>query len=468
MTDRTLKTQVEDGQDDEFMLEGVPHEARRSTVGIAAIWVGFGFVVTGLVVGGTLAGQGTGVGMPFETAMSAIAIGELVLLVLTVLLGIPAMQTGLNLSLLSKYSYGTKGIALPMLVMGLLTLGWFASILGMIGDIWGGWLGNPTGIVVIDPEWFDKTGTPVTLEVLLSCLAFGALFTWTAYKGIAVIERVALPVAPFVLIVAAWAGVAIISENGGFSAMVAQSGSITGLDLGSGITIVVGAWIAGAIMGVDIFRFARHIPAVLIGGVACFILTNPLLNVVGYAASVASGDYNFVNWMYASGIFLSIIGVLVWTTSLWTTNNSELYCNALYIGPVLDAFGIKAKRTTLILIAGIVGTVLGSAAFYQLFFADFINVLGAAFVPLAGPIIVDFYFTRRGQYGSSPHNQVPVRWPGVISFFVGAVFGLVFQFGVSLPGGFPAGIAALLITMMVHALLHYAMRTVKSPLTTTT
>jgi cytosine permease len=166
--------------------------------------------------------------------------------------------------------------------------------------------------------------------------------------------------------------------------------------------------------------------------------------------------------MYASGLFLSIIGVLVWTTSLWTTNNSELYCNALYAGPVLDAFGVRAKRTTLILVAGIVGTVLGSAAFYQLFFADFINILGAAFVPLAGPIIVDFYFTRRGQYGGSPHDQVSVRWPGVISFSVGAVLGLVFQFGVSLPGGFPAGIAALLITMAVHALLHYATRTVDS------
>ncbi|MDR1634456.1 MAG: cytosine permease [Bifidobacteriaceae bacterium] len=462
MTNSTAQQDARRPGEDEFMLEPVPRGARRSTVGIAAIWIGFGFVVTGLVVGGTLAGQGTGVGMPFDQAMGAIAVGELLLFALTILLGIPAMRTGLNLSLLSKYSYGSKGFALPMAVMGLLTLGWFASILGMIGDIWGGWLGNPTGVTVIDPAWFGKTGAPVTLEVLASCLVFGALFTWTAYRGIAAIERVALPVAPFVLVVAVWVGGAIIAESGGFGAMVDKSHAVSGLGFGAGITTVVGAWIAGAIMGVDIFRFAKHLRAVLIGGAACFILTNPVLNVIGYAASVASGDFNFVNWMYRSGVFLSIIGVLVWTTSLWTTNNSELYCNALYTGPVLDAFGVKAKRTKLILIAGVVGTILGSAAFYQLFFADFINILGAAFVPLAGPIIVDFYFTRRGQYGASPHAQAPVRWPGVISFAAGAALGLVFQYGVALPGGFPAGIAALLITMALHATLHYALRATRT------
>ena len=455
----STQTTAEASNTDEYMLEPVPPAARRSTIGIAAIWVGFGFVVTGLVVGGTLAGQGTGKGMPFDMAMGTIAIGELVLFSLTVLLGIPAMKTGFNLSLLSKFSYGTKGFALPMIVMGLLTLGWFASILGMIGDIWGGWLGNPTGVTIIDPAWFGKTGAPVTIEVLISCLVFGALFTWTAYRGIAAIEKVALPVAPFVLIVALWVGITIVNENGGFDTMVTKSAAFSGLELGYGITTVVGAWIAGAIMGVDIFRFSKHITSVIIGGAACFILTNPVLNIVGYMASVSSGDFNFVNWMYAIGGVVAVIGVLVWTTSLWTTNNSELYCNALYTGPVLDAFGVKAKRTTIILIVGIIGTVLGSAAFYQLFFADFINILGAAFVPLAGPIIVDYYFTRKGEYvGASPHKQVAVRWPGFISFALGAVLGLVFQYSVPLPGGFPAGVGALIITMILHAILHFAMR----------
>ncbi len=50
-----------------------------------------------------------------------------------------------------------------------------------------------------------------------------------------------------------------------------------------------------------------------------------------------------------------------------------------------------------------------------------------------------------------------MRWPGFISFAVGAILGLVFQFFLPLPGGFPAGIGALIITMGLHAVLHYVL-----------
>src|SRR5690625_2677772 len=86
---------------EEHMLEPVPRSARRKTIGIAAIWDGFGFVVTGLIVGGQLAGQGEQPGMNLGGTDGTIAIGELVLFSLTVLLGIPAMRTEFNLALLS-------------------------------------------------------------------------------------------------------------------------------------------------------------------------------------------------------------------------------------------------------------------------------------------------------------------------------------------------------------------------------
>jgi len=442
------------------MLEPVPRTARRGTFGLAMVWVGFGFVVTGLIVGGQLAGQGGAPGMPFGLAMGTIATGELILFALTVLLGIPAMRTGFNLALLSRFSYGSKGFAIPMVVMALLTLGWFASILGMIGDIWGVLLGNPTGITVIDPAaWGRAEVAPVSLEVVLSCIAFGALFTWTAYRGISAIEKVAIPVAPFVLVVALLVGSGMLREGGGWGAMVETASSQSGLGFGSGVTIVVGAWIAGAIMGADIMRFAKHVGAVLIGAAACFILTNPVLNVVGYIGAVTTGDSNFVNWMYDRGILLAIIGVLVWTTSLWTTNNSKLYSNSLYTGPALNAFGVRVRRTKIVLVVGVLGTVLGSLAFYQLFFVDFITVLGAAFVPLVGPILADYYLLRRNEFTADSYRTQPaLRWPGVISFLAGATLGLLFQYVWPLPFGFSSGIAALIITVVLHVVLHYALR----------
>ncbi|WP_277050412.1 purine-cytosine permease family protein [Ruania albidiflava] len=453
----TQRTEEDLGYEhEEYMLEPVPRSARRKTIGIAAIWVGFGFVVTGLIVGGQLAGQGDQPGMTLGGAVGTIAIGELVLFSLTVLLGIPAMRTGFNLALLSKVSYGDRGFILPMVFMALLTLGWFASILGMIGEIWGVLLGNPTGITVIDPAAFGRPDVaPVSLEVVLTCVAFGALFTWTAYRGISAIEKVALPIAPLLLVVALYAGVGMLNDNGGWDAMVQEASTRGGLPIGTGITIVVGAWIAGAVMGADIMRFAKNTRAVVIGAAAAFILTNPLLNVVGYIGSIATGDSNFVNWMYTKGLVLTIIGVIVWTTSLWTTENSELYSNSLYTGPVLHGFGVGVKRKSLVLIVGVVGTILGSLAFYQLFFNDFITVLGAAFVPLVSPIIADYFLLRRGAFTpTSYREQPPVRWFAVISFIVGAGCGLLFQYVWPLPGDFSASLAALVIAFVVHVVLH--------------
>lgn len=438
------------------MLQPVPRSARRKTLGIAAIWVGFGFVVTGLIVGGSLAGQDGQPGMTLGTAVATITIGEFVLFALTILLGIPAMRTGFNLALLSKVSYGGRGFILPMTFMALLTLGWFASILGMIGEIWGVLLGNPTGITIFDPANFGRSDVaPVSLEVMLTCLAFGGLFTWTAYRGISAIEKVAIPVAPLLLVVAVYAGVGMLNDNGGWGAMVQEASTRSGLPVGTGITVVVGAWIAGAVMGADIMRFAKNNRAVVIGAAAAFILTNPLLNVIGYIGAVSTGDSNFVNWMYTQGLFLTIVGVVVWTTSLWTTENSELYSNSLYTGPVLHGFGIKVKRSRLVLIVGVVGTILGSLAFYQLFFTDFITVLGAAFVPLVAPIIADYFLLRRGAFTPNSHSQQPaIHWNAIASFVVGAVCGLLFQYVWPLPGDFSASLAALAIAFVVHIALH--------------
>ena len=43
-------------KDTDFMLSPVPMSARRPTWKQVSVWVGFGYVVTGLFVGGVLAG----------------------------------------------------------------------------------------------------------------------------------------------------------------------------------------------------------------------------------------------------------------------------------------------------------------------------------------------------------------------------------------------------------------------------
>ena len=159
--------------------------------------------------------------------------------------------------------------------------------------------------------------------------------------------------------------------------------------------------------------------------------------------------------MLGVGAIVAIVGVFVWTTALWTTDNGELYCNSLYTGPALDAFGVKVNRKVLVGICGGIGTILGSLAFYQLFFADFINVLGSMAPPLCAPILADYFVFGKNKYDVKLLNKHPsVRWAGLISFGIGAILGFLFQYVIPLPLGLPAGLVAMLISFVLYIAIY--------------
>ncbi|MFS8541458.1 MAG: cytosine permease, partial [Tissierellales bacterium] len=273
----------------EFMLSPVPMDKRRPTLAQIWVWVGFGYVVTGLYVGGILAGHGNNLGLTPSQVILAIIIGMGSLFLITSFLGIIAQRTGLNLSLLCRYTYGAKGMAIPMICMALMTLGWFSNIAGMVGDIWGTFLGNRSGIIVINPANLGHNIPPITLEGMLATIFWGLVFTYTAAKGIKAIEKVSSAVGPIILIIAITMGYVMIQQVGGTESFLEIANQKTGLSLGTGITVLVGSWIAGAVMGVDLFRFNKNILAVWLGSAACFIITNPVLNIVGYISTMSYG-----------------------------------------------------------------------------------------------------------------------------------------------------------------------------------
>lgn len=447
--------------DSDYMFSPVPTSARRSTWKQVLVWIGFGYVATGLFIGGTFAGLGGKGGLPFESVILAIVIGMGTLFLLTSALGIVAQRTGLSLSLVSRYSYGHHGAHLPMLSMGLLTLGWFSSITGMVGDIWGKFIGNPSGITVFDPAQYGLAGVPITLEVFLACVIFGLLFTYTALFGIKGLEMIAVPVSPIIMLLALFAGIFLVQDFGGWATFIEASNQHQDLSLSTAITMLIGSWIAGAVMGIDLFRFNKNITGVFLGAAACFILTNPLLNIVGYISMTTVQDANYITWMMEKGVILALIGVFTWTLSLWTTNDAELYCNANYIGPSLRAMGLNVTKKRLVLTAGITGTILGSIGFYQILFADFINYLGVMAPPLAGPILADYFLSKKRLYDLALLDCQPAfNIAGVVSAVIGMIAGLVMSI-TGVLAQWPTGMLALILTIVLYALLDGLLKTSK-------
>src|SRR5699024_10788395 len=289
---------LDDLEENEYMLSSVPFAKRRPTWKQIMVWIGFGYVATGFIVGGTLAGGEGQPGLPPLIAFLSIAISMGILFIITSLLGVIAQRTGLNLALISRYSYGSKGTNLPLVIMAFLTLGWFASINGMISDALKAFIGNPSGISVITPESLGFEGIePITLEEFLSMILLGLIFTMTVYFGIKAIENVASIISLLILIMAVVAGIGMIIDGGGVGAIINSSKNFDGLEFGTSITIITGSWIAGVIMGVDFFRFNKTIKGVFAGAFACFIITNPILNIVGYIGVTSIGSYNYIIWL---------------------------------------------------------------------------------------------------------------------------------------------------------------------------
>ena len=247
----------------------------------------------------------------------------------------------------------------------------------------------------------------------------------------------------------------MIMDGGGVGVFAQKAGKLGGLGIGTGINAIVGSWVAGAVMGVDMFRFNKSRKAVWWCAAACFVFTNPLLNFVGYIGSVTVEQYNYVAWMMGFSVILALVAVFTWTTSLWTTDNSELYCNSLYMGPIFDSLGMKVGRKPIVVVCGILGTILGAIGFYQIFFADFINILGAMAPPLCAPILADYYLIGRKKYDNKLlHTQPKWRLAGVLTFIIGAILGYIFQYVMPLPFNLPAGLVAMIISIFIYYVLY--------------
>src|SRR5699024_11012894 len=155
-------------------------------------------------------------GLPPFMAFLSIAISMGILFIITSLLGIIAQRTGLNLALISRYSYGYKGTNLPLIVMAFLTLGWFASINGMIYDALKVFIGNSSVINVINSMNIGfECVEPITLEEFIKMIIFGLVFTMTVYYGIKAIENVDSIIYPLILVMAVIAGIGMLIDGGG-------------------------------------------------------------------------------------------------------------------------------------------------------------------------------------------------------------------------------------------------------------
>jgi len=393
---------------------------RRDALPLLTLAFGWGFLVTGLLVGSSL-----GAGLYFPDLLRNAMWGNLVNFIVGALVGYMGYQTACNSGLLYRLTYGNVGAYLPVLFLAALTIGWQGIVVGAFGLTWTGSFDSPYFV-------------PVALFA-------GVLYTYTTYTGVKGLERVAVPSTVVLALVGLYAGWFNVDKAGGWDAFLGLSASAAAtqpLTDTQAINLVIGSWIVGGVVMAEYTRFARKAWVAIAIPFIVLVVTQLFLQVIGAMGGIVSGSFDFSAYLRTAGPIIAIIGLISMSLALWTTGDTNLYLPSIQTASVFRL----PKRVTIV-ICGTIGTILG-LGIYQ-YFMDWINQIANLVPPLIGPIIVDYYVFHGRRYDTTLLDRLPTWNPLAVAAFV---VGVVAAYGFT-PVWIASGLWGLLVSMAVYFVL---------------
>lgn len=400
---------------------------RRDSGPLLTLAFGWGFLVTGLIMGGLL-----GSGMPFwPNIVVASFAGNFVNFVVGAVVGYIGYRTACNSGLLYRYVYGRFGAYVPVLAIALLTIGWQGIVVGAFGFAWAQSFDTPT-------------------FYLVAVLA-GLLFTATTYFGVKGLEIVSIPAVVVLVGVGVYAAWLNVDQAGGWQAFLdlsrAQAAAADKpLGMIQGINLVIGSWVVGAIVMPEYTRFARKGWVAVAIPFIVLIVSQWFLQVVGALGGIVAGTYDFTTYLLAQGMVVGGIGLLGMSLALWTTGDANLYL------PVIQTSSVfRRPQHVMTVICGLLGTVVGLGIYQR--FTSWIDLLAVLVPPLIGPVIVDYYLVNRGRFTAGALDSLPGWNPAA---FIAYVAGAASTFWS--PAWMVPAVFGLLVSMVVYAVVYEVAR----------
>jgi cytosine permease len=369
---------------------------RRGTGPLLTLAFGWGFLVTGLFIGGML-----GSGQTFwpDIIVASFA-GNVANFVIGALVGYIGYRTACNSGLLYQLVYGRIGAYVPVLVIALLLIGWQGIVVGAFGVAW--------------------VGNSDSASFYIVAILAGLLFTGTTYLGVKGLEYVSIPSVVVLVTVGLYAAWLNIDQAGGWLAFLELSAqraaeSENPLTMLKAINLVIGSWIVGAIVMPEYTRFARKAWVAIAIPFIVMIIAQWFLQIVGSLGGIVSGTFDFTVYLRDQGTFIMFAGITGMSLALWTTGDANLYL------PVIQTSSVfRRPQHVMTVICGVLGTIVGLGIYTR--FMDWINLLASIVPPLIGPVIAHYYIVRRMRFSADMLNDLPVWNPAaIIAYLAGAI-----------------------------------------------
>ena len=401
-------------------------EQRRDTLPLLTMAFGWGFLITGLMVGGAL-----GAGVSFWPDLIYVSfLGNITNFVIGSLVGYIGYKTACNSGLLYKLVYGKIGAYFPVLLLALVLICWQGIVVGAFGFAWA--------------QDFNS------FNFYAVAIGAGILFTWTTYYGVRGLELVSAPSVVILVIVGVYAAYTQISQAGGMqeflelSKVTSANNPLSNMDA---INIVIGSWIVGAIVMPEYTRFAKKAWVAIAIPFIVMIIAQWFLQIIGSAGGIVSGQFDFTTYMRLQGVFVAGLGLIGMSLALWTTGDANLYLPVIQTSSIL-----RRPQRVMTVICGVLGTIVGLVIYQH--FIQFVDKLAILLPPLIGPVIAHFYIVKRGDFDIETLDAQP-RWniAALLAYIVGASskWWLVQDLLVS-------SLAGLLISIVAYLIMYYLIK----------
>lgn len=353
---------------DDYSLQRVPKAARRHWFGIAVQRFGQVSALSQFLLGATL-----GYAMGFWDAALAFLLGSVILEVVIILVGIVGQREGMQTSLLTRWTgFGEIGSSLVGLAIAMSLIGWF----GIQSAISAESLDSLMPDVMPIPAWSIIFGLAVT-----GVVAFG-------FKGMQLLANVTVPL---FLVLVGWSIVSELSQHSIVDLMnSAPAGEPMSVFAGAGV--VAGGFIVGAIITSDMTRFNRTSGDVVKVTLVGITLGEFVIGMAGVLLAHAAQSGNIVAIVTSA---VGWVGLLIIVTGTLKINDWNLYSSVLgLVNFVSTAFNRRLPHLATTIVIGVVGTLLAAFGILQ-GFIPFLTVLAAAFPPIAGILLAEYFVVRR-------------------------------------------------------------------------
>lgn len=409
---------------EDYAVTPVPEALSTNGLKVGLINSTLCLTLPSMVVGAELS-----MALGFKLAISACLIASAMLVLLGTLTGQVGSNTKVSTYVILRFPFGNIGASLISLVFAFSMFGWFGINIALFGQAGAGLvkeLGatlSPNGGMIIGGLLITVTGI------------FG-------FKALDILSLLLVPVLGAVVVLLYLRAL----EQYSVSELMAIPAQDNILDLGAGISMLVGGMITICTAQPDLTRYTRTLADSFWAVFLPFSLAQPFVIIGVGLGAIAYQDSDVIGLLLKFG--LGLWAFLMIISSSWIGNAINLYGCSLSLATVIRGIA----KWKLVVVTGIAGTIAGLLGIMD-HIAGFLVLLSVIVSPVAGIYILDFFWFNRGHYAIDQIYKLPdYRWRGLLALLIGVAVGFITMQEILQITTLPS-LDALLSAMLVYGLL---------------